>query len=193
MRGTRFSMLAVASLTMVIALGGCAGSKWRFWETSRPAEPTAAPVVAKESWVPPAAPAAPATATPSATVEKTSARPANRTSELVDAPTVRFRSGQVSVGKADAGALDSVVRWLKENPTAVVVIEGHTDDLGTPSENMAVGEKRAVSIKQYLIAKGIDSTRVSIVSYGSDHPICWEKTTECRAKNRRADLVVRRP
>jgi peptidoglycan-associated lipoprotein len=185
-------MLAVASLTMVIALGGCAGTKWRFWESSQP-EPTAAPAVARESRVPTAAPAAPATSTSSATVEKTPARPANRTSELVEVPTVRFRSGQVSIGKADASALDSVARWLKENPTAVVVIEGHTDDQGTPSENMAVGEKRAISIKQYLIAKGIDSTRMSIVSYGSDHPVCWEKTTECRAKNRRADLVVKRP
>jgi peptidoglycan-associated lipoprotein len=182
----KFSMLAVVSLTMVIALGGCAGTKWRFWETSQSAEPTAAPAVAKESWVPSATPA------PAATVDKT-VRPAHRTSELVEVPTVRFRSGQVSIGKADAGALDSVVRWLKENPTAIVVIEGHTDDQGTPSENMMVGEKRATSIKQYLIAKGIDSTRMSIVSYGSDHPVCWEKTTECRAKNRRADLVVKRP
>ena len=180
MRGTRFSMLAVASLTMVIALGGCAGSKWRFWESSRPAEPTAAPAVARESWVPSATTAAPATAAPSATVGKT-VRPASRTSELVEVPPVRFRPGQVSIGKADAGALDSIVRWLKENPTAVVAIEGHTDDLGTPSENMAVGEKRATSIKQYLIAKGIEPNRVSIVSYGSDHPVCWEKTTECRA------------
>jgi outer membrane protein OmpA-like peptidoglycan-associated protein len=193
MRGTRFSMLAVASLTMVIALGGCAGSKWRFWETSQPAEPTAAPAVARESWVPTAAPAAPAPATPSATAEKTSAKSAIRTTEILEFPAVRFRSGQVSVGKADAVALDGVARWLKENPAAVVVIEGHTDDLGTPSENMAVGEKRAVSIKQYLLAKGIESTRMSIVSYGSDHPVCWEKTTECRAKNRRADLVVKRP
>jgi peptidoglycan-associated lipoprotein len=193
MPGTRFSMLAIASLTMVIALGGCAGSTWRFWETSQPAQPTAAPVVAKESWVSTAAPAAPATATPSTTVDKTAARPANRPSELVEVPTVRFGPGQVSIDRADAGALDGIVRWLKQNPAAVVVIEGHTDDQGTPTENMMVGEKRATSIKQYLIAKGIESTRVSIVSYGSEHPVCWEKTTECRAKNRRADLVVKRP
>ena len=81
MRGTRFSMLAVASLTMVIALGGCAGSKWRFWETSQPAEPTATPAVARESWVSPAAPAAPATAAPAATVDRT-VRPTNRPAGL---------------------------------------------------------------------------------------------------------------
>ena len=192
MRGTRSSMLAVASLTMVIALGGCAGSSWQFWKTSSP-EPTAAPAVAKESWVPTATPTAPAPATPSAPAEKTAAKSAPRITELLEFPAVRFRPGQVSVGKADAGALDGVVRWLKENPAAVVVIEGHTDDLGTPSENMVVGEKRAISIKQYLLAKGIDPTRMSIVSYGSDHPVCWEKTTQCRAKNRRADVVVKKP
>jgi len=50
-----------------------------------------------------------------------------------------------------------------------------------------------LSPEQYLLAKGIDPTRVSIVSYGSDHPVCWEKTTQCRAKNRRADVVVKKP
>jgi peptidoglycan-associated lipoprotein len=108
-------------------------------------------------------------------------------------PTVRFRSGQVSFGKTDVAALDNVARWLKDNPGAGVVIEGHTDDLGTPSENIAVGEKRAASIMRYLVAKGIDPTRITIVSYGSDHPVCWEKTETCRAKNRRADVVVKRP
>jgi peptidoglycan-associated lipoprotein len=184
-------MLAVASLTMVIALGGCAGTKWRFWETSRPAEPTAAPAVAKESWVPTAAPAAPATS--SATTEKTAPRVNGAASHTLEQPTVRFRSGQVSFGKTDVVALDNVVRWLKDNPGAGVVIEGHTDDLGTPNENMVVGEKRAASIMRYLVAKGIDPTRVTIVSYGSDHPVCWEKTDACRAKNRRADVVVKRP
>ena len=193
MRGaTRSSMLAVASLTIVIALGGCAGRSWQFWKSSGSTEPTAAPAVAQETSTPTATPiSAPAIAT--AAPAQTSARLSGGTTEMLDLPTVRFRPGQVNIGKADVGALDGVVRWLKDNPAVVIVIEGHTDDLGTRSENMAVGEKRAASIMRYLVSKGIDPARISTVSYGADHPICWDRTTACRAQNRRADLVVRRP
>jgi len=97
----------------------------------------------------------------------------------------------VTVGKADAKALDGVVRWLKENPGSLVRIEGHSDDLGTPVENQAVGQKRAASVMQYLISKGLDSQRIAIVSYGSDRPVCAEKTDACRAKNRRAHFLVK--
>jgi peptidoglycan-associated lipoprotein len=105
---------------------------------------------------------------------------------------VRFQSGQATVGKGDIKALDGVVRWLKEHPGSVVVIEGHTDDLGTPSENMAIGEKRAASIMRYMVSRGLEPARISIVSYGSEQPVCAEKTDACRAKNRRADLLVKR-
>ena len=105
---------------------------------------------------------------------------------------MRFGPGQASVGQADISALDGVVRWLKEHPGSVVVVEGHTDDLGTQDENMAVGEKRAASIMRYLVSRGLEPARVSIVSYGSEHPVCAEKTDACRAKNRRADLLVKR-
>ena len=116
----------------------------------------------------------------------------NDASRLPELVAVRFQSGQATVGKGDVKALDSVVRWLKEHPGSVVVIEGHTDDLGTPSENMAIGEKRAASIMRYMVSRGLEPARVSIVSYGSDQPVCAEKTDSCRAKNRRADLLVKR-
>lgn len=172
--GTRSAMLAVASLTIVIAFGGCAGSSWQFWKTSAPAQSE-----------PAGAPSAVATAAPLAS----SSNDASRLPELV---AVRFQPGQATVGNADVKALDGVVRWLKEHPGSVVVIEGHTDDLGTPSENMVIGEKRAASIMRYLVSKGLEPARVSIVSYGSDQPVCAEKTEACRAKNRRADLLVKR-
>ena len=189
--GTRSAMLAVASLTIVVAFGGCAGSAWRFWETSRPAQTE--PAGATTTPVMTATPAA--TAAPRAAVDTAplAAPSLNGSAKLPELVAVRFAPGQASVGKADISALDSVVRWLKEHPGSVVVIEGHTDDLGTQGENMAIGEKRAASIMQYLVSRGLEPVRVSIISYGSDHPVCWEKTTECRAKNRRADLVVKRP
>ena len=176
--GTRSAMLAVASLTIVVAFGGCAGSSWRFWETSRPAQTEQA-----------SAPAAPVmTARPAAP----SSQSFNSTTKLPELVAVRFGPGQATVGTADISALDGVVRWLKEHPGSVVVVEGHTDDLGTEGENMAIGEKRAASIMRYMVSRGLEPARISIVSYGSEHPVCAEKTEACRAKNRRADLLVKR-
>jgi outer membrane protein OmpA-like peptidoglycan-associated protein len=189
--GTRSALLAVASLTIVIAFGGCAGRSWQFWKTSAPApteqaRTTAAPVVT-------ATPAAPsATAEARAATETVPPAPSfNATTELPEYVVVRFRPGQASVAKADMRVLDGIVRWLKDHPGSVVVVEGHTDDLGTQSENMAIGEKRAASIMRYLVSRGLEPVRVSIISYGSDHPVCAEKTDSCRAKNRRADLLVK--
>jgi outer membrane protein OmpA-like peptidoglycan-associated protein len=106
---------------------------------------------------------------------------------------VRFRSGQVTLARVDAKALDGVVRWLQGHPGAEVLIEGHTDDLGTSRGNLVVGEKRATAIMQYLVSKGVEPSRISIVSVGSDQPRCVEKTEACRAKNRRARLLVKQP
>jgi peptidoglycan-associated lipoprotein len=104
---------------------------------------------------------------------------------------VRFRSGQVGLVKADHKVLDSLLRWLKEHPNAVVMIEGHTDDLGTRESNMVVGEKRAASVARYLVARGLEASRVSTASVGSDRPVCTEKTDSCRARNRRARFLVK--
>jgi peptidoglycan-associated lipoprotein len=191
--GTRSAVLAVASLTIVIAFGGCAGSSWQFWKTSAPAQTeqagaTSAPVMAAT----PAAPSAPADSRAPADTAAPLAASSNGASRLPELVAVRFQPGQATVGKGDIKALDGVVRWLKEHPGSVVVIEGHTDDLGTPSENMAIGEKRAASIMRYMVSRGLEPARVSIVSYGSDQPVCAEKTDACRAKNRRADLLVKR-
>lgn len=182
------TLLTVGALALATALAGCAGSSWQFWKTSSSTETPSEPAVATATPATPAAPSV-ATAMPVSTGPARSHDVAARP-ELAD---VRFRAGLVTVGQADAPALDAVVRWLKENPSAHVRIEGHSDDLGTPSANMAVGEKRALSVMKYLVSKGLEPERIAIVSYGSDRPVCMEKTSACRAKNRRAHFVVRQP
>jgi peptidoglycan-associated lipoprotein len=113
--------------------------------------------------------------------------------ELATLPEVRFRPGQVTLSRADLPTLERVVRWLKEHPEAEVLIEGHTDDLGTDEGNRIVGEKRAATIMQHLVAKGVEPDRISIVSLGSERPRCGEKTDACRAQNRRARVLVKQP
>ena len=96
--------------------------------------------------------------------------------ELPQLADVRFRPGLVTVGPADATVLDAVVRWLKENPGAQVMIEGHTDDHGSRSDNLAVGQKRAASVMNYLVAKGLRAGARLDRRYGADRPVCAEKT-----------------
>lgn len=195
--GIRSSLLTLGSLAIVIAVAGCSGTSWQFWKTWGSTEEsksqevatttsdttTAAPAPAAGSPTPTAMPAATKTAAPAAS--------SNGFVELPGLADVRFRPGQVAVVKADFKTLDGVARWLKEHPSSVVMIEGHSDDLGSREENLTVGEKRAASVMRYLISKGLQSDRISAISYGSERPACAEKTDACRAKNRRARFLVK--
>jgi peptidoglycan-associated lipoprotein len=71
-----------------------------------------------------------------------------------------------------------------------VAIEGNCDERGTKEYNLALGDKRAVAAKQYLVSLGIKSARISTISYGKEKPVCTESTEGCWAKNRRDHFVV---
>jgi peptidoglycan-associated lipoprotein len=80
--------------------------------------------------------------------------------------------------------------WLKANPSAQVQIEGHCDERGTTEYNVALGSRRAESVKDYLVTLGTPTDRLSTISYGEEVPVCRERTEECWQKNRRARFVV---
>ncbi len=86
--------------------------------------------------------------------------------------------------------LDDAVSKLMQNPNVRVTIEGHCDSIGTSEYNLALGERRANSVRDYLTTRGIMNTRLSTVSYGEDRPIAENRTAQGRAQNRRAHLVV---
>ena len=188
---TKAVRLIVAPLAIVLLLGGCAGRSWKFWESKATPTPPERPIQMAAGEDPAQAPAPTTAATPTAHPVVAATTPTARSfAEMPTLGDVHFRTGLVTVGKTDAKALDSVARWLKDNPGAVVRIEGHTDDLGTSVENLAVGQKRAASAMKYLIDKGVSAERISIVSYGSDRPVCTEKNDSCRARNRRVHFLV---
>jgi peptidoglycan-associated lipoprotein len=78
---------------------------------------------------------------------------------------------------------------LKQNPTATVTIEGYADERGTPQYNVALGEKRAQAVRQFLAGLGVGNV-VKVVSYGKDRPLCAEDTEMCHSKNRRTHLAL---
>jgi peptidoglycan-associated lipoprotein len=68
-------------------------------------------------------------------------------------------------------------------------IEGHCDERGSEEYNLALGDRRANAIKQYLISQGIMELRLSTVSYGEERPVCHEQTEECYERNRQAGFT----
>jgi peptidoglycan-associated lipoprotein len=80
--------------------------------------------------------------------------------------------------------------WLKSNPNARVEIEGHCDDRGTNEYNLALGAKRAQSVREYLTSLGVAAARLSTISYGEEIPVCREQAEECWKQNRRARFVI---
>jgi peptidoglycan-associated lipoprotein len=80
--------------------------------------------------------------------------------------------------------------WLKSNPNARVEIEGHSDERGTNEYNLALGAKRAQSVREYLTTLGVAAGRLSTISYGEEIPVCREQDESCWRQNRRARFVV---
>lgn len=88
-------------------------------------------------------------------------------------------------------ALQKVADYLKKNPGASMVIEGHCDERGTAEYNMALGERRAESAKSYLVSLGVKSGGFSTVSFGEEKPVDPGQNEGAWAKNRRAHFVLR--
>lgn len=87
--------------------------------------------------------------------------------------------------------LEKNADWLKKNSAVKVQIEGNCDERGSDEYNMALGDRRAESAKKYLTNLGIDSNRISTISYGEEKPLCRESDESCWSKNRRSDFVVK--
>ena len=81
-------------------------------------------------------------------------------------------------------------QWLRTNPNASVLIEGHCDERGTNAYNIALGDSRAESAKSYLFALGVEATRLSKTSYGEERPVDPGKGEQAWTKNRRAHFVI---
>lgn len=86
--------------------------------------------------------------------------------------------------------LKAVADYLIKNNNHKILIEGHCDERGTNEYNLALGDKRARSAKEYLISLGVSSNRIDTISYGEEKPLCNEHSEECWAKNRRGHFII---
>jgi len=103
---------------------------------------------------------------------------------------IHFEYDQYRVLDSDTITLEAIAGWLFENPDAQVLIEGHCDERGTNEYNMALGEQRALAARRYLVGLGIDSGRLTTISYGEERPIALGNTEDEWSQNRRAHFAV---
>ena len=107
--------------------------------------------------------------------------------------SVHFDTDRATIRAADAKILDSDARWLKANQPYEVVVEGYADERGTKPYNVALAKRRAMTVRNQLVARGVQPERIVLVSYGEAKPECRAKaqSATCWSKNRRADILVR--
>jgi peptidoglycan-associated lipoprotein len=100
-----------------------------------------------------------------------------------------LQSGALSALSQDVNELKAA---LKEFPNARFVIEGHCDERGSAEYKLALCDRRAIVVREFLIQVGIPPDRLSTISYGTEHPVCVEDTEDCSQRNRRTHVSAAR-
>jgi len=109
--------------------------------------------------------------------------------------TIYFDFDKSTISGAERGKLEAVSEWFKANPGDSLFLAGHADKRGTPEYNRALGERRALAVREYLVGLGLPAASLYTNSYGSDRPAVDGDTEEAYAKNRRVEIgvIVQKP
>jgi peptidoglycan-associated lipoprotein len=153
-----------------------------------------APVAAVPAPAAPPAPAPlPAVAVPTPPAPApVAARPAPQDFSAADGlKPVYFDFDRSDIRPSERTVLDANARWLQTNRELLLIVEGHCDERGTEAYNLALGERRARSARDYLVAQGVAADRITTISYGEERPVCREHNEDCWRQNRRAAFVVK--
>ncbi len=104
--------------------------------------------------------------------------------------TVYFAYDSADLSDEGRASLQKNATWLMRWTSTRVTIEGHADSRGTNEYNLALGERRAASVRDYVVSLGVPAARVSIVSKGEEQPTCTEENESCWRLNRRGQFVI---
>jgi len=129
------------------------------------------------------------------TVAAPPAEPPAASSSIDDMFLKEVQDAYFDLDKADIrsdarAALAKSADFLRNYPQVKVIVEGHCDERGSTEYNLALGDRRAAAVKQYLVSLGIGADRISTVSYGKEKPFCNESNEDCWQKNRRGHFVM---
>jgi peptidoglycan-associated lipoprotein len=86
--------------------------------------------------------------------------------------------------------LDAKIPILTANSSVTIRVAGHTDDRGSGEYNLQLGQRRAAAARDYMTARGVNTARIELVSYGEERPICQDKNEACWSQNRRAEFEI---
>ncbi len=103
---------------------------------------------------------------------------------------VYFSTDQTDLTPEGTQILAKQAQWLQQYPQFTITIEGHADERGTREYNIALGAKRATSVRNYLSSNGINASRVRTISYGKERPVAVCNDISCWSQNRRAQTVL---
>ena len=103
--------------------------------------------------------------------------------------TVTFDYDQANLSAAARQVLAENANWIQEQPSVMVQVEGHCDSRGSVEYNLALGDRRAKSVRDYLVSLGVDSARLAVISYGKEKPLDTSYSEAAFAANRRANFI----
>ena len=104
--------------------------------------------------------------------------------------TVHFDYDRYDIMDSDRAVLQRQAAWLGKYPSVRVTVEGLCDERGTREYNLALGDRRAYAVKEFLVSLGVDANRLQTKSYGKERPVCTESDESCWAQNRRGYSLV---
>jgi peptidoglycan-associated lipoprotein len=104
---------------------------------------------------------------------------------------VYFAFDKSDLDGASKATLNAYATWLGDHSDATITVEGNCDERGSREYNLALGQRRADSVKDYFAAHGVSRSRIDTVSFGEERPACDGSGEACWAQNRRADIVSR--
>ncbi|RMF11999.1 MAG: peptidoglycan-associated lipoprotein Pal [Alphaproteobacteria bacterium] len=191
MTATRFRLFPIAILFATLLLAACAGRNGQPGTEAAPSAPQETGASTGESAAPTHAPAVPGGDVGREQLSDPYGPPTEAALIAFAGDRVYFAFDSAELSPEARATLEKQADWLRHHPEVRVVIEGHADERGTREYNLALGERRANAVKNYLIALGISPDRLKTISYGKERPAVLGTGEEVWRLNRRAVLRIR--
>jgi peptidoglycan-associated lipoprotein len=186
MMRTRYFSIVALNVILALAVSGC--NKNPPQAAAPPPPPPAAPAPPPPPPPPPPAPApAPAALTEEEIFQRKTVDQLNAEKPLGD---VFFDLDKFELRSDSRPGLQTNADWMKKWASTQVVVEGHADSRGSSEYNLALGTRRANSVKEYLVSLGVPTNRVTVVSKGKEAPFCTAENEACWQQNRRGHFVI---
>src|ERR1700688_744929 len=181
---TRTTSAKLASISLILFLTAC-GSDEKMMPPAAVMAPPPPPMAA-----PPAPPPPPPPARPPAPVQQSIVPGSLQDFQVNVGDRVFFDYDRSDLDDRARGVLQKQAAWLQRFGAVILILEGHADERGTREYNLALGARRAQSVKDYLASRGIEPSRMRTISYGKERPVAVCNDISCWSQNRRAVTVL---